>query len=107
MDISKVRANIAKEYDIQRNWRNVADTFHISPAMAWRIVNQDVEPKKIHIRKALGLSCLALAPVCAQCGEVHTTKRCIKSAKHRKIKSLFDMKPKELKWAIENRVPFR
>ncbi len=38
------------------SWRKVAEQFEISPAMAWRLVNEpDYEPKDPEIRRKLGL----------------------------------------------------
>lgn len=37
------------------------------------------EPKDAHVRAILHLPALALAPVCVTCGEVHTSRRCVKN----------------------------
>ncbi len=42
-------------YGAYGSWRKVAEQFDISPAMAWRIVKQDYEPKDTEIRRKLGL----------------------------------------------------
>ena len=81
--IHTVRREIGRAYTRaekdKRKWRVVAAQFGLTPAMAWRIVNQEYEPKEPHIRARLELPALAPAPVCPKCGDVHVTKRCTKA----------------------------
>ena len=99
--LGSVRRKIKKAYKEAQNWRVVAEQFGITVAMAWRIANQDYEPKDPKIRVKLGLSALAPAPVCERCGEVHVSKRC--TSRQRKHRDLFAMDVNELRKALINR----
>lgn len=61
-------------------WRKIAelefDGEGISPGTLNRIAKHGYEPKHPDVRRALGLPTFALAPTCAKCGAVHTTKTC-------------------------------
>lgn len=85
---------IRAAYKAQGAWRKVGRQFGITPAMAWRIVNQGYDPKTPEIRHRLGLPALIPTPPCGKCGAVHVSKRC--TAKPREYRDLFAMPPEEL-----------
>jgi hypothetical protein len=85
------------------NWRAVGAAFGLSGAMAWRIGKTGYEPKDPHIRLILNLATLLPAAVCRVCGEVHTTRRCVRKGRQRRYRSLWAMPVVELRWALENR----
>jgi len=106
-DIKALRREIKKAYQKVNNWRKVAYMFGISPAMAWRISEQNYEPKDAKIRLLLGLSAMGEAPVCPYCGEVHVARGCPVRRKKRKVRSLFDVPVVELRRMIEEREEFK
>ena len=59
-------------------WRDIAqiEQYQGIPAGTLCAIAKGRNPKNPHYREILRLPVLALAPVCLQCGEVHTTKRC-------------------------------
>ncbi len=57
-----------------------------------------MEPKDPKKRFALGLPIFAPAPVCGQCGEVHTTKRCPRLKPARPRNPRVTVTPEDLAW---------
>lgn len=102
--IRVIRRDIKKAYKQLDNWRAVGAQFGIDGAMAWRIVEEDYEPKDPVIRLVLGLPAMGKAPVCPHCGQVHTTKRCTARRPKRRIRDLFDVPVDELRrWIVERK----
>lgn len=54
------------------NWRAVGSKYGITEALAFRIAKEQYDPKGAALRTKLGLPALTLAPVCTNCGVVHT-----------------------------------
>jgi len=76
-DIDSIRRELEKAHQGLPSWPKVSAKYGITPAMAWRIVNEDgYEPKRADIRVKLDLPALAEVPVCRKCGHAHVTKRC-------------------------------
>lgn len=76
MNSSTLKSKISRLYRKLGTWEDVGNELGITGGMAYRIANDEYEPHDAHIRERLGLPVLALTPVCAKCGQVHTTKRC-------------------------------
>lgn len=85
--LDSVRATLQERYRATMSnggrggWRAVAAEFKISTAMAHLIATKGHEPQSPAIRAALGLSRYKPAPVCSECGEVHTTRYCTQRRK--------------------------
>lgn len=77
--------------------------FDITGAMAYRIVEQDYEPKDAVIRARLGLPAFVEVPACPVCGQVHIKKSCPISTNIRQPKPIAEWSVRRLKWALENR----
>lgn len=103
--IGDVRRDLRIAYKRLKSWRLVGQEFGISKAMAFRIVEQQYEPKERDIRLALGLDPIRLAPapVCPDCGRVHVSKRCTAKKAIKRYESLFDLPVGVLRRMIEER----
>jgi len=77
---------------IRLSWREMAKKYGISCGTLDAYAHGRPVKNQKH-RKALGLSPLALAPACPECGEVHTKKRCDKKKNDDKPKP--PLTPKE------------
>lgn len=86
------------------SWREVARKYDITPALAWRIANQEYEPKSPLIRRKLGLPAQALADTCPTCGKVHVTTRCPDQRKPKVIR-LWEYTFGELRYKLDKREP--
>jgi len=102
-ELGDIQAELLKAHQELGNWRAVGRAFGLNGAMAWRIAKTGYEPKDPHIRFILNLATLLPAAVCKRCGEVHTTRRCVRKRRERRYKSLWAMPVVELRWALENR----
>ena len=98
-----IQSELLKAHQELGNWRAVGRAFGLSGAMAWRIGKTGYEPKDVHIRLNLNLPTLLPAAICRVCGEVHTTRRCVRKRRERRYRSLWAMPVVELRWALENR----
>jgi hypothetical protein len=83
------------------SWRFIGQTLGISSALAWKIAEQNYEPKNATLRMQLGYPVLALAPVCPRCQIVHVARRCPRRSK--RYRSLFDIPTHILRRMLENR----
>jgi len=104
--IGAVRREIKRAYKKLDNWRNVGAQFGIDGAMAWRIAEENYEPKDAKIRLVLDLPAMGQAPVCPHCGQVHTTKRCTAKPRKRRVRDLYDVPVDELRQWILGREEF-
>jgi len=105
-DIYTIRRNLKKAYRRLKKhggWRAVGKAFGISGGMAFRIAEQDYEPRDPSIRARLRLPSLVEVPACPVCGQVHIKKGCPQSNANRQTKSIADWSIDRLKWALENR----
>jgi hypothetical protein len=102
MEFYNLQIEIQESYDRLKVWREVARAFGVSPAMAWKIAH-GVEPVDADIRKTLGLPVLKPAPVCKVCGEIHTTKKCMKRVKLHRHKDLLSYPKARLRDMLLNR----
>jgi len=76
MDIDEVMVKINARYQILKTWQAVADELKIPRGTVNRIAKGGYEPQDLDVRRAVGLSVLIPTAPCAECGEVHVTKRC-------------------------------
>ena len=83
LTVSTVRQELAKKRP-KSTWRRIGAEYGITGAMAYRIVNNNYEPRTTPIRAALGLPPMLPAPACAKCGRVHTTARCTEGKQPRR-----------------------
>lgn len=98
--LQQVSRAIAKDYRELQNWRKVGEKWGISSGLAYRIANEDYDPKGAKLRCLLGLPALVLAPPCPIHGVVHTRKTC---PQPRQFHGLLDMPVKLLRWKLEHR----
>ena len=101
MNIDTLRRKIKKAYQKRHNWRDTGAEFGVTGGMVYRIAMSDYEPKRAHIRAALGLPVYIPAPACPHCGIVHISKRC--PSQRKQPRDLFSMSVAELRWRLEHR----
>jgi hypothetical protein len=99
VSIREVRSKLRKAHKRLKSWKLVGQEFEITKAMAFRIAEQNYEPKDVRIRLVLGLAAYAPAPVCPIHKIVHTGH----CPRQRQYKDLYDMPTELLRWKLEHR----
>jgi hypothetical protein len=74
-----LREEIKSKIDKKTTYKTLEEQYHVNRFYLWHIVNDSEYEPPFKVCNKLGIQKYMPAPVCLKCGEVHTTKRCIKS----------------------------
>ena len=95
MKIGVLARVIKKHYRRSHSWRLTSQAFGMSKVLAYRIANNDFEPKLPATRERLGLDPIRVCPKC--------NRRIKKNLRLVPWHRLIDLRPDQVLWLLEHR----